>query len=136
MRLTIAKRLGLLISSALVGIVLLVAAFLYSERVLLMQERQLGLQQAVQTAHGIVSHYYDLAAKGEMSEDDAKRVAIATIKSLRYGTKEYFFIQDFQMKMVMHAASPALDGTDVSGIKDQNGKLLMIDNPTRDPHHG
>jgi methyl-accepting chemotaxis protein len=90
-----------------------------------MQERQLGLQQAVQTAHGIISHFHDLAVKGEMPEVDAKRAAVAIVKSLRYGGSEYFFIQDFQMKMVMHAASPAMDGTDVSGIKDRNGTMLM-----------
>ncbi len=124
MKLTIAKRLGLLIASASIGIVVLVAAFLYSERVLLIQERQLGLQQAVQTAHGVLAHYHDLAVKGAMPLEDAKRAAVATIKTLRYGGTEYFFIQDFDLKMVMHPANPALDGADLSGIKDHNGKFL------------
>jgi methyl-accepting chemotaxis protein len=127
MKLTIARRLGLLIASALVGIVLLVAGFLYSERILLMQERQLGLQQAVEAAHGVVAHFHDLAVTGTMSEADAKQAAIATIKSLRYGGTEYFFIQDFDLKMVMHPTSPTLDGKDVSGLKDQNGKYLTVE---------
>ena len=127
MKLTIAKRLGLLIASALVGILVLVAVFLYTERNLLMQERELGLQQAVETAHGLISHYQDLSTQGNLPVDEAKQRAIAALKALRYSGNEYFFIQDYQVKMVMHPTSPNLDGQDVSGLKDPNGKLFMLE---------
>ncbi|MBT3069043.1 methyl-accepting chemotaxis protein [Rhodoferax sp. U11-2br] len=127
MKLTIAQRLGLLIASALVGILVLVAVFLYTERNLLMQERELGLQQAVETAHGLISHYQDLSTQGNMPVDEAKQRAIAALKALRYSGNEYFFIQDYQLKMVMHPTSPNLDGQDVSGLKDPNGKLFMLE---------
>ena len=127
MKLTIAQRLGLLIASALGGIALLVAVFLYSERSLLMQERQLGLQQAVETAHGVVAYFHDLAVKGTMTEEQAKQAAMATIKHLRYSATEYFFIQNFQLKIVMHPTSPKLDGTDASGFKDPHGKLFFME---------
>ncbi len=127
MKLTIAKRLGLLITSALVGITVLVAVFLYSERVLLMQERQLGLQQAVETAHGFIVHYHDLFTKGSMTEEESKQAALAAIKPLRYSGTEYFFIQDYQLKMVMHPTSPKLDGKDVSGLKDANGMFMSVE---------
>jgi methyl-accepting chemotaxis protein len=127
MKLTIAQRLGLLIVSALAGIALLVAVFLYSERALLMQERQLGLQQAVETAHGFIAYYHDLLAQGTLTEDEAKLAAIAAIKTLRYNGSEYFFIGDFQQKMVMHPTTPKLDGTDVSSLKDAHGKFLFAE---------
>jgi len=125
--LKISTRLGWLIASALAGIVLLVAIFLYSERSLLMQERELGLQQAVETAHGVIAHFHDLAVKGTMPEEDAKKAAIAAIKSLRYSGTEYFFIQDYQLKMVMHPTNPAMDGQDVTGNKDPNGKFMSLE---------
>ncbi|MDR3367639.1 methyl-accepting chemotaxis protein [Rhodoferax sp.] len=124
--LKISTRLGVLIGAALAGIVLLVAAFLYSERSLLLQERELGLQQAVETAYGVIQHYHDLAVKGTMSEEAAKQAAMATIKPLRYSGSEYFFIQDYQLKMVMHP-SPKVEGQDVSGLKDPNGRLMSVD---------
>jgi len=127
MKLTIAQRLGLLITSALLGILVLVAVFLYTERSLLMQERELGLQQAVDTAHGVIAHFHDLAVKGAMPEDQAKQAAIAAIKSIRYNGDEYFFIQDYQVKMLMHPTSPKLDGTDVSALKDPQGKLFQLE---------
>lgn len=127
MKLTIAQRLGLLIASALIGILVLVAVFLYTERLLLMQERELGLQQAVETAHGVIAHYHDQTVKGTLPEAQAKQAAMAAIKALRYNGEEYFFIQDFQLKMVMHPTNPKLDGQDISGLKDPNGKLFSLE---------
>ncbi|GAA0767019.1 methyl-accepting chemotaxis protein [Ideonella azotifigens] len=126
-KLTISKRLGLLIGSALLGIALLVATFLFTERSLIMEERQLGVKQAVETAYGLLAHYRDQAAKGAMSEAEAKRRVAEDIKSLRYSGNQYFFIQDTQLRMVMHPTNPSLDGTDVSGLKDPNGKLLTVE---------
>jgi methyl-accepting chemotaxis protein len=121
MKLSIARRLGLLITSALLGIVVLVALFLFSERTMIMDERKLGLQQNVETAHGMIAHFHDLAGKGSMTEEEAKQRAMAAIKTLRYGGSEYFFIQSFETKMLMHP-SPALEGKDVSDLKDSTGK--------------
>jgi len=124
MKLSIAKRLGLLIASAVVGIVVLVAISLLSERTMIMEERKLGLEQAVETAHGIVTQIQDQVASGKLSEEEGKQRAIAAIKGLRYSGQEYFFLQDLQSRMVMHPTSPKLDGTDVSGLKDPTGKFF------------
>ncbi len=127
MKLSIAKRLGLLIVSALLGIVVLVAVFLVSERTLIMEERKLGLQQNVETAHGLIAHYQDLSSKGSMTEEEAKQRAAAAIKTLRYGGSEYFFIQTLDSRMLMHPTSPALEGKDVSGLKDPTGKYFTAE---------
>ena len=64
--LSIAQRMGLLIASSLLGIVVLSAFFLGSERTLVMEERQLGVRQTVETAHGIVALFYSQVAGGKM----------------------------------------------------------------------
>jgi len=127
MKLSIAKRLGLLIASAVLGIAVLVAISLLSERTMIMEERKLGLEQAVETAHGVVTQIQDLVASGKLSEEEGKQRAIATIKGLRYSGQEYFFLQDLQSRMVMHPTSPKLDGTDVSGLKDPTGKFFTLE---------
>jgi len=81
----------------------------------------------VETAHGVIAHYHDLVVKGTMTESEAKQAAIATIKPLRYSGTEYFFIQDYQVKMVMHPINAKLDGQDVSGLKDASGKLMTAE---------
>jgi methyl-accepting chemotaxis protein len=126
MNLTIAKRLGLLIFAALMGIVTLVAVSLISERTMLMEERQLAVQQSVETAHGLIAHYHDLASKGVMPEEEAKQRALAAIKTLRYSGVEYFWVNDMQPKMVMHPIRPELEGKDLSENKDAAGLPLFV----------
>jgi methyl-accepting chemotaxis protein len=124
--LTIARKLGLLITSALLGIIVLCAMFLVSERRMIMEERQNGVKQAVETAHGLVTHFHSLVAKGTMPEADAKLGAMAALRELRYSGNEYFWINDMQPKMVMHPIEPELEGKELTDIKDTNGTQLFV----------
>jgi methyl-accepting chemotaxis protein len=122
--LSIAKKLWLLVLSAALGIALLTAIFLLSERSLIMDERKNSVQQEIDTSYQLISHFQSLAAKG-MPEADAKRAALDAVKALRYGNGEYFFIIDMQAKMVMHPIKPDLDGTNMADNKDPTGKFLF-----------
>ncbi|MCF8168497.1 MAG: cache domain-containing protein [Rhodoferax sp.] len=122
--LSVARRLGLLTLSAVVGILILVAVFLFSERTLIMEERQNGVRQTVEAAHSVLLHYQKLATDGKISEAEAKQRAMSEIKELRYSAVEYFWINDMHPKMVMHPIKPELDGRDLSDFKDAQGKLL------------
>lgn len=121
----IAKRLGLLIVSAIVGIVVLTATFLFSERALILEERQNSVKQTVEIAHTLVAYYHNLSTQSKISEADAKLAAMSAVKSLRYGDGDYLWINDMRPYMVMHPIKPALDGTDLSSNKDPNGKFLF-----------
>ncbi|WP_420477009.1 methyl-accepting chemotaxis protein [Noviherbaspirillum sp. ST9] len=127
MTFTIGKKLGVLAATAALGILSLIAFFVVTERALVLEERKASVRQAVEAAHNILVYNHSLAAKGVMSEDDAKRNAMATIKAFRYGDGEYFWINDMQPKMVMHPIKPDLDGKDLSQNKDPKGKLLFME---------
>ena len=75
--LTIAKRLGLLITGAITGLLLLTAIALWSERSLILEERQNAVRQTVEVAHSLIAHYQNQAAQGKISEADAKQAAMA-----------------------------------------------------------
>jgi methyl-accepting chemotaxis protein len=124
--LSIAKRLAALNISAIIGVVLLTVVFLASERTLILEERKNNVKQTVETAHGVLAHFQQLAASGAMPEDEAKKRALATLKSMRYGGNEYFWVNDMQPRMVMHPIKPELDGKDVSESKDPTGKRLFV----------
>jgi len=64
----------------------------------------------------------------EVAEARLKADAAAVIESLRYGPekKDYFWINDMQPVMVMHPYKPQLNGKDLSGVKDPNGKKLFM----------
>ena len=54
-----------------------------------------------------------------------QKEALRTIAEERYGKNGYFWINDSAPKMIMHPIKPALDGKDLSGIKDKAGKFLF-----------
>ena len=124
---SIAQRLGLLIASSILGIVVLSALFLWSERALVMEERQTGVRQTVETAHGMVVHFHSQVAAGKMPEDEAKQRALAALKSMRYSGNEYFWVNDMSPKMVMHPIKPELDNKDLTDNKDPSGMQLFVE---------
>jgi len=125
--LSIAQKMGLIIGSALLGVVALAAVFLTSERQLILEERQGSVRQTVEVAHGLVVHFHDQVGKGKLSEDDAKQRALAALKALRYSGSEYFWVNDMHPTMVMHAVKSELDGKDLTENKDPTGKQLFVE---------
>ena len=124
--LSIGQKLGLLTASAIVGVAALTALFLMSERKLILEERQASVRQVVESAHGLLVHYHALAAKGTLTEPQAKEQAMQAIRGLRYSGSEYFWINDMQPRMLMHPISPALENKDLSSNKDATGKQLFV----------
>ena len=55
--LSVARRLTLLTASATLGIMLLAAAFLWSERTLILQEREASVRHSVEAAHGVLAYW-------------------------------------------------------------------------------
>jgi len=97
----------------------------FSDR--LFEEKELKTRHLVETSASLIQHYVDLAATGKLSEAEAKKQALQTVKALRYEKDDYFWINDFGPKMIMHPTNPALDGKDLSGFQDPNGKYLFVE---------
>ena len=56
---------------------------------------------------------------------DIQKEALKTIADMRFGKSGYFWINDTQPKMIMHPIKPALNGKDLSNVKDPNGVYLF-----------
>jgi methyl-accepting chemotaxis protein len=81
---------------------------------LLYEDRQAKTRHLVEVAHDVVNHLHGQQKAGVISEDEAKKQAIATLKAMRYEKTEYFWINDLGTpipRMIMHATVPSLDGT-------------------------
>ena len=65
----------------------------------------------------------------EVAEEHLKKDSAAVIGALRFGpeNKDYFWINDMGPTMVMHPYKPELNGKDLSGSKDPNGKKLFVE---------
>jgi methyl-accepting chemotaxis protein len=65
----------------------------------------------------------------KLREAALKRKILALVKGLRYGPagKDYFWINDYHPRMVMHPYKPKLDGQDLTDFKDPAGKHLFVE---------
>jgi len=124
---TIAHRLSLLTASALLGVVALASVFLWSERALILQERETAVRQTVEVAHGMLTHFHGLETQGKLPPEEAKSLAIEAIRGLHYSGAEYFWINDMHPTMVMHPIKPELQGKDLSDFKSPIGQLIFVD---------
>jgi methyl-accepting chemotaxis protein len=124
---SIGQRLGVLIASALFGVIVLTALFLVSERSLIMEERKGGVRQNVESAHSLIAGFHKQFTDGKLTEPVARQQALAAVKAMRYSGNEYFFVLDFTPTMVMHPIRPELDGKDMSENKDPTGKRLFVE---------
>ncbi|XDF33302.1 methyl-accepting chemotaxis protein [Paracidovorax avenae] len=125
-RMGIARRLGLLIGFALLGIALITAVLLASERKLIMEERQAGVRQTVEVAHSLVARYHALAAEGKVSDAQARQMAMDALRAMRYSGSEYLWINDMGPVMLMHPIRPELEGKNLADNKDPTGKHLFV----------
>ncbi|MBL0708940.1 MAG: methyl-accepting chemotaxis protein [Sulfurimonas sp.] len=62
-----------------------------------------------------------------LSKKDLKKHIISIVKSASYGKNGYFWINDKEPRMIMHSAKPALDGKNLSKVKDPNGVYLFVE---------
>ncbi|MBW3697286.1 methyl-accepting chemotaxis protein [Vibrio sp. T187] len=126
-KLTIQKRLILL--TTLITIMLLIPLLYVINQYQddLMTAKKLKTRHLVESAHTLVNHFYQQQASGDLTSEQAQQQAKDAVEALRYETKDYFWINDMQPMVVMHPIKPALNGKDVSGVKDPTGKALFVE---------
>lgn len=90
------------------------------------EARYLKTRHVVESVWGVLDYYAKQAKADSMPLDQAKQEAIGVIKNLRYEKDDYFWINDTRPYMVMHPFKPELNGKDLSGFRDPNGKRLFV----------
>lgn len=93
----------------------------------LVAERENKIRNLVEAAHTVIAHYEGKSRDGGLSDGEARKMAIEAIRKMRYDDGEYFWINDLELRMVMHPVKPELDGKVLENLKDKNGKLLFIE---------
>lgn len=125
-KLSVSQKLWVIIIIALVCMGLVVSSGLFGLKHSLLEDRKIKTRNLVEVAYSLVELYGEKAQSGDLTEQEAKARAITAVKSLRYNEKEYFWINDMYPTMVMHPYKPTLDGKDISGVKDPDGKALFV----------
>ncbi len=91
----------------------------------LMDEKKNATKNVVDVAYTLVASFEARVKSGELKLGEAQKRAIASVKSLRYQGNEYYFINDMNGIMVMHAMKQELDGKSVMAEKDSQGKFMF-----------
>ncbi len=120
-------KLSILVGLFLITFVGIAGSLIFGSRDTMLEDRKAKLQNIVESAHSTAKHFYDQAQAGEMLDSEAQALAIEAIEWMRYGDNGYLWINDYQPKMIMHPYVKKLEGTDISGFKDPNGKHLFVE---------
>ncbi len=123
--LPINKKLLLIVAIVSVDMIAFFSFSLHELRAELMNSRQLKTQSIVQTTISIIAHHHSQATNGAISVEEAKDEAKAAIQDLRYDDGNYAWINDMDVRMVMHPLKPGLNGKDLKDVKDPNGLALF-----------
>ncbi len=92
----------------------------------LREQKRIELKNLVDMALSIAREEHAAAASKQISAEEAKERAAKRIGMLRYASGDYFWINDFHPRMVMHPIQPQLNGQDLTNNRDPNGKALFL----------
>ena len=123
-KMSMRARLTAMVVLALMGFLLVGAVSLYAQRRDTLESRKEKVRDIVQTGLGIVQHYETLASQGKLPVADAQREAKDALAAMRYGSDDYMFILDKDLKFVMHPIKAALVGKSSYAVNDPNGNKL------------
>ncbi len=123
------KMTSLMTITLLVSGIMIIVVGLYLLNRTIHQERQTQTMELVRLGVSTLEHFHAMERNGIVSREEAKERAIEAISSMRFGDRneDYFWINDFGPRMIMHPFRPDLDGEDLSGIEDPDGLRLFIE---------
>ncbi|MGM0471253.1 MAG: methyl-accepting chemotaxis protein [Bacillota bacterium] len=95
----------------------------------LYQAKEQELQRLVDSNISKLRYYHNLVEDGTLSRSQAQKRAQESIKHSTYGNdnQDYFWINDFQPRMIMHPFNPELVGENLANVKDPTGKKLFAE---------
>jgi len=96
-------------------------------RTLVMQERKDAIHYLVDEASTLLANYQKQVEAGALTKEEAQKRAAADVKSLRYGGKQYFWINDLQTRLIAHPLRPENEGKDMSSFKDADGRPIYTE---------
>lgn len=124
-QISISKRLWLIFLIA-VGMFFVFAALALKQSYDLMHSaKAVKTQHIVESTLGTLEYFNGLEKNGQLTTAQAQEHAQKALSTLRYGRNDYVWVNDLAPTMIMHPMSPALDGKDLSGYKDPDGKQIF-----------
>ena len=92
-------------------------------------EKETMTREMVTVGLNVLERYYEMEQEGILNEDEAQEQAIQTIEAMTFGdnNQDYYWINDFHPKMIMHPFRPDLEGKDLTYYEDPDGLNLFVE---------
>lgn len=117
-------RLAVLAILAFIGLTVMTAVVLVGIQRSAIESHKRRVSHLVEVAVSLVAHYEKQAREGKISIEEAKRSASASLKAMRFGENDYFFVYDSFGVMVAHGTNTDLEGKSQLGKPDAAGKMF------------
>ncbi len=121
--LSIAHQFTLLSVLSIVMIVGCLGFTLSQIRAGMMEQKRAQIQNVVEAANAVVRSFVARAKAGQMPEDEAKKMALASAGAMRFGAKNYVFVSNFDGVTIAHP-NPDLIGKNNTDTRDVTGKYF------------
>ncbi|UQN42836.1 methyl-accepting chemotaxis protein [Agarivorans sp. B2Z047] len=110
-----------LLSSLLVLVVVSIQAWNNTQQIkeTLYQGYQTQLASNLDLATSLVNHYQQ--QEQHLGREQAQQLALAALAELRYQGNEYFWVNDLDLKLLMHPIRPTSIGKDMTQVRDAKG---------------
>ncbi|WP_404419171.1 cache domain-containing protein [Marinospirillum sp.] len=118
------KKLLLVYTSILLISLLMVGQGLYALHNNLMDDRRQSIRQLVKNTLSLLDHYQQQTHQG-LSLEQAQQQALQAVRSLRYGERGYFWINDLDTRMLAHPIWPEMEGHLQEDYQDSHGQYIF-----------
>ena len=94
-----------------------------------MDRKKEMIRELTNSALSVIDEYYKEAYRGNLTEEQAKEMAINRIKFIRYGDDglDYFWITNMIPEMIMHPYRTELNGQNLYDYTDPHGTRLFTE---------
>lgn len=125
--LTLRGKLLAMTVATILALMALFAVVLLNHREQLLDDRKEKVRNLVEAGISQIDYYNRQVKDGKLTLEEARTRVKDALRNVRYDGKEYFWINDFQPRMVMHPIKPELEGQDLNEHKDAAGKHHFVE---------
>ncbi|MBK8174018.1 MAG: cache domain-containing protein [Rhodospirillales bacterium] len=125
--LRIAYRLALTTVVAVLGLAAVTLMALFGARQSALEARQEKVQELVKVAVDTISYQYSRSKNGEISNEEAQRLARNGLRDIKFGRDDYFFVYTDDGVCLVLGPAQQREGTNMIEVADPNGVRLVAE---------
>lgn len=91
----------------------------------LMSQNDLSLKGQLDSAIGIINHFYNKQEESVLTEEEAKKEAKDALAKLYYGRGGYFWIDNYDYELVLYPPDRTREGESREDVKSQSGEPIV-----------